>query len=47
VLAWGNNNSGQLGNGSTQTFQMPNQVIGLQNITGVAAGNTNSFAVRR
>jgi alpha-tubulin suppressor-like RCC1 family protein len=47
VWSWGNNDAGQLGNGSTAAFsRVPVQVSGLTNITSIAAGRYNGYAVR-
>lgn len=47
VWAWGNNAEGQLGNGSTAAFsRVPVQVSGLTNVTAIAAGRYNGYAVR-
>ncbi|MEO5333847.1 MAG: chitobiase/beta-hexosaminidase C-terminal domain-containing protein [Magnetococcus sp. YQC-5] len=52
VWAWGNNDFGQLGNGitiniNTYTFSSsPVQVVGLTDVTAIAAGNIHSMAVK-
>ena len=38
IICWGNNFSGELGNGSTQTTQIPEPVSGTLRFRGVAAG---------
>ena len=45
VWAWGNNDSGQLGNGTTVASAFPVQVIGLGRITDVEVGGRHSLAV--
>lgn len=45
VWAWGYNNYGQLGNGTTTTSSLPIQVSGLSNITDIGAGLSYSLAV--
>jgi alpha-tubulin suppressor-like RCC1 family protein len=42
TYCWGNNQYGQLGNGSQTTFTAPSQVSGSNNFSGVAAGNVRS-----
>jgi alpha-tubulin suppressor-like RCC1 family protein len=49
VWAWGMNDSGQLGNGSSgreTSESVPTQVLGLANITAIAAGGSHSMALR-
>jgi alpha-tubulin suppressor-like RCC1 family protein len=46
VWAWGNNNRGQLGDGSTTQRQTPVQVVNLENITAIAAGYQHTVALR-
>ena len=46
VWAWGKNNYGQLGNGTTKDSLVPVQVTGLAGVTGVAAGNDHAVAVK-
>ena len=46
VWAWGNNNNGQVGDGTTTNRPSPFQVPGLSSIIAVGAGNTHSLAVR-
>jgi alpha-tubulin suppressor-like RCC1 family protein len=44
VSAWGYNNVGQLGNGSTANSALPVKVAGLSHVTGVSAGWDSSVA---
>jgi alpha-tubulin suppressor-like RCC1 family protein len=44
VMAWGNNNEGQLGNGTTTKSDVPVAVPGLSEATSVAAGAYHSLA---
>ena len=49
VWSWGDNSFGQLGHGTTDTSaasSAPAAVVGLANVTGVAAGRFHSLAVR-
>ncbi|HLH25770.1 MAG TPA: hypothetical protein VK066_24900 [Chloroflexota bacterium] len=51
VWAWGNNGSGQLGNGTTSTggcacIPTPGQVVDLSGAVGIAAGFDHSLAVK-
>ncbi len=47
VWAWGNNYDGQLGNGSSCNFtNRPVQVLGLSNVTAIAAGANHSLALK-
>ena len=46
VWAWGDNEFGQLGDGSTTNRLVPVRVHGLRDVTGIAAGTTHSLAVR-
>lgn len=41
---WGDNPSGQLGNGATDRASIPQAVIGLSNVVAVTAGNQHSCA---
>ncbi len=45
VWTWGNNDLGQLGNGSTISIATPKMVKNLQNIVQVAAGHGHSLAL--
>jgi alpha-tubulin suppressor-like RCC1 family protein len=46
VRAWGNNTTGDLGNGTTTAVRAPVQVSGLTSVTQVTAGNGFGLAVR-
>ena len=46
VWGWGNNFSGQLGDGTSQTRTRPVQTVGLTNVKGLAAGDFFSAAVK-
>ena len=45
VMAWGNNTSGQLGDGSTSESNVPVPVIGVSSVTSIAAGGSFGLAV--
>ena len=45
VWAWGNNNNGYLGDGTTVTRRVPVQVSGLTGIKAISAGSNHSLAV--
>ena len=45
VWAWGDNNYGQLGDGTTTPRASPTQVSGLSNIVAIAAGASHSLAL--
>lgn len=45
VWCWGNNGSGELGNGTTTSSNVPVQVIGLNNITSISLGHQHSCAL--
>lgn len=46
VWAWGHNNRGQLGDGSTTNRSSPVQVTGLSDVVAVAADGANSYALK-
>ena len=46
VWAWGRNDSGQLGDGTTLQRTTPVQVSGLTNMTAIAGGNYHTIAVK-
>jgi len=46
VWAWGNNGSGQLGDGTTTERLFPTQVSGLTGVTSIAAGGDFTMALR-
>jgi hypothetical protein len=45
VMIWGANNSGDLGDGTTQNSDVPTPVSGLSEVTAVAAGEDDSLAL--
>ena len=45
VMAWGNNESGHLGNGTTSNSDVPVAVSGLSGVTAIAAGEFHSLAL--
>jgi alpha-tubulin suppressor-like RCC1 family protein len=45
VMAWGGNESGQLGDGGTAESDVPVRVPGLSEVTAIAAGNEYSLAL--
>lgn len=47
VLAWGNNNSGQLGDGTTESRTDARQVMNLTDVSSVYAGRFNSYAIKK
>jgi uncharacterized repeat protein (TIGR01451 family) len=46
VWAWGDNDVGQLGDGTTTSRMTPTQVGGLAGVTAIAAGDLHSLAVK-
>ncbi len=46
VWAWGRNNYGQLGNGTTTNKNTPVQVSGLSSVIAIAAGTFHSIALK-
>ena len=46
VWAWGANQFGQLGDGTSQAHQAPVQVTGLTDVIAIAAGGTHSLAMK-
>jgi len=46
VVAWGNNNSGELGNGTLTSSLNPVTAIGATSVTAVAAGSAHVIALR-
>ena len=46
VACWGNNASGQLGDGTTTNATAPVTVTGLTNVTSVTAGGSHTCATR-
>jgi alpha-tubulin suppressor-like RCC1 family protein len=47
VWAWGNNQGGQLGDGTTTARSTPLPIAGLSNITAISAGKCQSVALRQ
>ncbi|SBW20036.1 chromosome condensation regulator RCC1 [Candidatus Protofrankia californiensis] len=47
VWAWGGNNFGQLGDGTTTDRTTPVQVVGLNQVTAIASGFSSGYALRR
>jgi len=45
VMAWGENQSGELGNGSTNNSLVPIPVPGLTDVTAIAAGEADGYAL--
>jgi len=46
VWAWGRNDNGQLGDGTTTNQYAPVQVLGLSNVIDISAGGANSVALK-
>ncbi len=46
VWAWGNNDQGQLGDGTTISRRTPVQVSGLTNVTYISSGNNHCLAIK-
>jgi alpha-tubulin suppressor-like RCC1 family protein len=46
VWAWGHNQGGELGDGTTTPRRLPQQVPGLTNVVAIAGGFYNSYAVK-
>lgn len=47
VWAWGRNDYGALGNGTTTDSNIPVQVVGLSDVTAVAGGSWHSLALKK
>ncbi|HEX8819499.1 MAG TPA: hypothetical protein VF794_06205, partial [Archangium sp.] len=47
VWAWGLNQSGQLGNGTTTQSTTPVRVVGLDNVQSIASGDHHSLALKK
>jgi hypothetical protein len=47
VWAWGDNSSGQLGNGTTENCNIPERVSGLTEVIAIAAGQYHNYALRK
>src|SRR5207253_2993382 len=45
VAAWGGNEAGQLGDGTTESSDLPQAVSGLSGVTAIAAGSGFSLAL--
>ena len=46
VWAWGNNEKGQLGDGTTTNRNVPTQIEGLEEVIAIAAGSSHSVALK-
>ncbi len=46
-MAWGDNQIGQLGNGTLNDSNLPVQVSGLSGVKAVGTGDFHSLAVKR
>ncbi|HET9730282.1 MAG TPA: Calx-beta domain-containing protein [Acidimicrobiia bacterium] len=47
VLAWGRNNSGQLGDGTTTQHNTPETLSTISNVSAIAAGGAHTLAIRQ
>ncbi len=47
VMAWGGNEDGQLGDGTTKNSYVPMEVRGLTGVTAISAGGWSSLAIVR
>ncbi|WP_328591784.1 hypothetical protein [Candidatus Frankia alpina] len=47
VWAWGDNDEGQLGNGTTASSPLPVRIIGLSGVRAIAGGQEAGYALRR
>jgi len=45
VCAWGSGDYGQLGNGGTTDSSVPVPVTGLSNVTAIACGEQDGYAI--